>query len=1319
MAIDHFKIDKGLSLTPRPGAPLSPTNGDAYYDAPTQRFRFYENGVWKDLGSGGSGTGINYLQLDPTITPDFEENTVAGWSTYLNTVPGPVPEVSPGGTPNVNFTFASTNSSPLRGSYSGLITKDAANRQGHGIRTSGFNIDRIDQGNQLFVTFDFEALGTYNPGDIQVFLSDGGQIITPSNPSIPQGKGSYTTAFQATTSSSYRLYFHVATTNAAAYTLKLDNLSVGPEETIIGAAISEWVLTTTTAVSSTDNVPRSLGSTGNTTMYMRREGDSVRLKGQIDSSGSGRFSSGDGVSFRMPPGLLIDSTKNYTSQGLLAFKSVGPNIFQYGNVQSNDTTGLIDVNETDGNGYTSFSWSRLASPTTSGQLVFEILVPVTNWDSNVVIKTGREEFVFNTGSNTGAGTSDLTSFGSGAAGTPTLAYNSTTVASSTNFRCRFQNPIQPTDVIELEIQKLAGGPWEGVAMGAPYSYANTTAYGARIDAVSGSTTDVDVSFNNGGKTAANAATYGTTNGDPWSTVAGVWRWRVRKAAGPTAVEATSLTQSIAVTDWQSYTPDYGIDSGSGWTFGTGGGIKGKWRRVGDSMQVRVVVEGGSSGAAPGSGSGNNNYYVKLPSGYNIDSSKIIDNGGNVPVGFGYIVDSLVNTYTGTVLNWNGQVSNSFILDLDGQPNGIGPSRPTNNWFGNNDLVSFEFTVPIIGWDSVVKIQDGREEFAWNSNISTQLGAGQSDTTSFGHGPGGVRFGAFNSTTTGTVVDRYVKFNDPIQPTDIITLEYSQDGGTTWSNVGDSPLGIARQNSRVYGMYIYHTIGTDTVNIQFGNAGAQSSGSGSYDNNGQDWANIASDPLSYWRVRKAAGPTIVQANPGYLAAISEWQAYTPTLTGFGTPTGVSFFWRQVGDSIDIWGTFTSGTPSGATALITLPNNYFMDFSKQPTGGTNNSFVGHWGLNAVRTDTKTIIPFSNDHLAFGAGATGDLSNPQPGNVVASPGQIFNITARLAIIGLSSNINVQNATEEYAWNSGVVTAAGASDTTSFGHGPQGTPVLAYNSTTGAQSDTTFRVQFLSPIQPSDILKLEFRDNADTNGTWIPVEFFGGRVMTLIWQNQTIYGVDFDRVTNSPNQINVEFANGGRLSNPSTYGGVNASPWLDLTTGAGYNWRVRKTSAPGIVGFQPTTADIKGRVTGVQPAAGYFGEQVLDVQAEFLTYPSDTNVYNVYSFTLQPGVYDIDVNVVTLSHTNLVARVSSSMLTPVGPTTLTGAAATCKYYATAFGTNDTNSRFTTMRIRAAGEIITVPTTYYLNTRFESSSGDYTSGSGAWRYAVKVTRAG
>lgn len=139
-----------------------------------------------------------------------------------------------------------------------------------------------------------------------------------------------------------------------------------------------------------------------------------------------------------------------------------------------------------------------------------------------------QDFVFNSGNVTGAGASDLTSFGYGDQGTPILSYNSSTGSNSrTQFQCRFKTPFQATDVLFLEflIQGNMSIWTDSLNSGAGWTVQSNTFFGGVIVPVSGSTTDVQVWFGNGGFGPEGNVTYGAFPGGLWSNLPGFWRVR--------------------------------------------------------------------------------------------------------------------------------------------------------------------------------------------------------------------------------------------------------------------------------------------------------------------------------------------------------------------------------------------------------------------------------------------------------------------------------------------------------------------------------------------------------------------------------------------------------------------------------------------------------------------------------------------------------------------------------------------------------------------------------------------------------------------------
>jgi hypothetical protein len=53
------------------------------------------------------------------------------------------------------------------------------------------------------------------------------------------------------------------------------------------------------------------------------------------------------------------------------------------------------------------------------------------------------------------------------------------------------------------------------------------------------------------------------------------------------------------------------------------------------------------------------------------------------------------------------------------------------------------------------------------------------------------------------------------------------------------------------------------------------------------------------------------------ASTDWQAYTPVFTAFGTVTSIDMQWRREGSEVKIRGKFLTGTHTGVEARISLP------------------------------------------------------------------------------------------------------------------------------------------------------------------------------------------------------------------------------------------------------------------------------------------------------------------------------------------------------------------------------------------------------------------
>lgn len=217
-----------------------------------------------------SSSGINYLSANSGAEAD-----TTGWTTYADAA-GSSPVDGTGGSPTLTWTRST--SSPLRGTASFLVTKDAADRQGEGV-SYAFTIDSADQAKVLQISFDYKvASGTYADSDLAVYIYDvtNAQVIQPAGFTIQNAGVSMkqSATFQtASNSTSYRLIIHAASTSASAYTVQFDNFSVGPQIVTNGASIGDWQSYTPTFTG--------FGTVSNVEVYWKQIGDEILIEGKF------------------------------------------------------------------------------------------------------------------------------------------------------------------------------------------------------------------------------------------------------------------------------------------------------------------------------------------------------------------------------------------------------------------------------------------------------------------------------------------------------------------------------------------------------------------------------------------------------------------------------------------------------------------------------------------------------------------------------------------------------------------------------------------------------------------------------------------------------------------------------------------------------------------------------------------------------------------------------------------------------------------------------------------------------------------------------
>jgi hypothetical protein len=287
---------------------LSPltTKGDIVVHNGTDNVRLAAGANGKVLTAySGATEGVYYERHSINyITNPGAEVDVVGWAAYADAAQS-TPVDGTGGSPTVTITR--TTSSPLRGSGSFLITKDAANRQGQGV-SFDLTLDSADTTKVMSISMDYTiASGTYSPGtsttdsDVVCYIYDvtNSALIQPTpfklDGAVVGQSYTFRATFQATTSTSYRLIFHCATTSASAYTIKYDNVVVGPQVSSFAASNNDWVSYTPST--------QGFGTPTSANYFWRRDGDSAQF---MISFTSGTTTATE-ARINLPSGIVFDS----------------------------------------------------------------------------------------------------------------------------------------------------------------------------------------------------------------------------------------------------------------------------------------------------------------------------------------------------------------------------------------------------------------------------------------------------------------------------------------------------------------------------------------------------------------------------------------------------------------------------------------------------------------------------------------------------------------------------------------------------------------------------------------------------------------------------------------------------------------------------------------------------------------------------------------------------------------------------------------------------------------------------------------------------
>lgn len=144
---------------------------------------------------------------------------------------------------------------------------------------------------------------------------------------------------------------------------------------------------------------------------------------------------------------------------------------------------------------------------------------------------------------------------------------------------------------------------------------------------------------------------------------------------------------------------------------------------------------------------------------------------------------------------------------------------------------------------------------------------------------------------------------------------------------------------------------------------------------------------------------------YGTPITDWQDWTPTVTGLGTVTVNRAKWRRVGDSHEYDVRVTAGTVDAASVTFTTPNSAALDYASSQllgyghsTNTTNSTFGVIWDSSGA-TNLLSVVSSQTGASGFAV---------LTGNTNFANSNVLTFQARAKIVGLSSSVQMSDSAD-----------------------------------------------------------------------------------------------------------------------------------------------------------------------------------------------------------------------------------------------------------------------------------------------------------------------
>jgi len=378
-----------------------------------------------------------------------------------------------------------------------------------------------------------------------------------------------------------------------------------------------------------------------------------------------------------------------------------------------------------------------------------------------------------------------------------------------------------------------------------------------------------------------------------------------------------------------------------------------WRE-GNRLRVRAYITTGTVAASTAS--------IDLPSGYTLDTSALSTNASGQRVGTWTLLASALTSinsadYEGAIF-WDGSDTNTLFFTGQTQSNAY-VKKNGSSVFLSSASIQMEFDIPIAEWASsgVVNLGPGAQvEYAASTNGSWDDAAAAGNTI---YGPGGAPI----TGSLSAARDKVVRFQYPIQATDRIEVQFSEDQ-VTWVPAGGTMAGeiyeIWHVNDGASAGVSWDrgtTVATD-ITVKFARYASYYTGAGAQTKN---WQNG-----TYWRVVKATQSAPVGFGAATTTALG--LSYLPngevsahTGAGFGSSgTAVTCFGSASTTGTAI--TYANNATTGDTFTITQAGVYAISFcaatnAQAYIGISRNASSTSTGISGLSTSEALIMTRSD--------------------------------------------------------------------------------------------------------------------------------------------------------------------------------------------------------------------------------------------------------------------------------------------------------------------------------------------------------------------------